>query len=159
MNNNELRDGLVVLQMMSVKGGMEYVKELAGRNNNARGNLQNAQDGRQAENRNPRRGQGNNREIDGRNGNGHQNSIRESRSDESGFSIARSMDELKAEVKEAFLGAKVQEQGNKLIFTVPNGQKVTFTPRQPLRTTRPPHGGWTRLHRKRRVHLLTKDRL
>ena len=25
------------------------------------------------------------------------------------------------------LGAKVQEQGNKLIFTMPNGQKVTFT--------------------------------
>ena len=35
------------------------------------------------------------------------------------FSIARSMDELKAEVKEAFPGAKVQEQGNKLIFTMP----------------------------------------
>ena len=34
------------------------------------------------------------------------------------FSIARSMDELKAEVKEAFPGAKVQEQGNKLIFTM-----------------------------------------
>ena len=127
VNNNELRDGLVVLQMMSVKGGMEYVKELAGRNNNARGNLQNAQDGRQAENRNPRRGQGNNREIDGRNGNGHQNSIRESRSDESGFSIARSMEEIKAETIEAFPGAKVQESGNKLTFTMPNGQKVTFT--------------------------------
>jgi len=43
------------------------------------------------------------------------------------FSIARSMDELKAEVKEAFPGARAQEQGNKLIFTMPNGQKVTFT--------------------------------
>ena len=37
------------------------------------------------------------------------------------------MDELKDEVKEAFPGAKVQEQGNKLIFAMPNGQKVTFT--------------------------------
>ena len=56
------------------------------------------------------------------------NSIRPtSRSEESGFSIARSMDELKAEVIEAFPGSKVQEQGNKLIFTMPNGQKVTFT--------------------------------
>ena len=30
-------------------------------------------------------------------------------------------------LKEAFPGAKVQESGNKLIFTMPNGQKVTFT--------------------------------
>ena len=37
------------------------------------------------------------------------------------------MDELKAEVKEAFPGARAQEQGNNLIFTMPNGQKVTFT--------------------------------
>lgn len=37
------------------------------------------------------------------------------------------MDELKAEVKEAFPGAKVQGSGNKLIFTMPNGQRVTFT--------------------------------
>ena len=37
------------------------------------------------------------------------------------------MDELKAEVKEAFPGARAQESGNKLIFTMPNGQKVTFT--------------------------------
>ena len=58
----------------------------------------------------------------------HQNSIRPtSRSEKSGFSIARSMDELKAEAKEAFPGAKVQESGNKLIFTMPNGQKITFT--------------------------------
>ncbi len=40
---------------------------------------------------------------------------------QSAFSNARSMDELKAEVKEAFPDAKMQEQGNKLIFTMPNG--------------------------------------
>lgn len=39
----------------------------------------------------------------------------------------RSMDELKAEVKEAFPGAKTQESGNKLTFTMPNGQKVTVS--------------------------------
>lgn len=51
------------------------------------------------------------------------------------FSIARSMDELKAEVKEAFPGAKVQESGNKLTFTMPNGQKVTATLHDSLTAT------------------------
>ena len=57
-----------------------------------------------------------------------QKSIRPtSRSEEDGFSIARSMDDFKVEVKEAFPNAKVQEDGNKLSMTMPNGQKVTFT--------------------------------
>ena len=57
-----------------------------------------------------------------------QKSIRPtSRSEEDGFSIARSMDDFKVEVKGAFPNAKVQEDGNKLSMTMPNGQKVTFT--------------------------------
>lgn len=66
----------------------------------------------------------------------HQNRIRPtSRSDESGFSNARSMDELKAEITEAFPGTKVEEQGNTLRLTMPNGQKVTATLHDSLTAT------------------------
>ena len=87
-----------------------------------------------------------------------------SRSEESGFSIARSMDELKAEVKEAFPGAKVQESGSKLIFTMPNGQKVTFTFHESVQAEHIPQGGERRdlpqgqRHRKGRYPSVFRER-
>lgn len=82
----------------------------------------------------------------------HQNSIRPtSRSDESGFSITRSMDELKAEAREAFPNAKVQEQGNKLIMTMPNGQKVTVTLHESLEASA------EELSKARKAHGMEKD--
>ena len=80
------------------------------------------------------------------------------------FSIARSMDELKAKVKEAFPGAKVQESGNKLIFTMPNGQKVTFTFHESVQAEHIPQGGERRdlpqghRHRKGRYPSVFRER-
>ena len=57
-----------------------------------------------------------------------QNRIREiSRSEEDGFSYARSKDDLKREAKAAFPNATITEDGDNLIMTMPNGQKVTVT--------------------------------
>ena len=58
-----------------------------------------------------------------------QNRIRElSRSEiQSGFSNARSIDDLKREAREAFPNVKITERGNTLQMEMPNGQRVTVT--------------------------------
>ena len=58
----------------------------------------------------------------------HKNRIRElSRSEEDGFSNARTIDDLKREAKEVYHFANVTEDGDTLHIVMPNGQKVTVT--------------------------------
>lgn len=61
------------------------------------------------------------------------------------------MDEIKAEAREAFPNAKVQEQGNKLIMTMPNGQKVTVTLHESLEASA------EELSKARKAHGMEKD--
>ena len=105
----------IVSPIIALKGGIEYAREYSSRMVHGRGHRKTS--ARAVYEREGNADTGTGKDYERIFGSG-KNSIRPtSRSEESGFSIARSMDELKAEVKEAFPGAKVQESGNKLTFT------------------------------------------
>ncbi|MBR3723039.1 MAG: methyltransferase, partial [Selenomonadaceae bacterium] len=127
-NEGIQNEGKVIEKLMVLRGGMEYAREYVARDDNAGRNSRTSV-------RAVQRGQLEHSASSEQNGrrisrDSHQNSIRPtSRTEKGGFSYARrSVDELKAEVKEAFPNAtKTEETKGGVILTMPNGMKMTVS--------------------------------